>query len=129
MTTTPPRRRSWPSCRRSADACRRRGRLHVQRLSAFVAWTPAIQQGRVPADLAGDARVAGLAEVAGVARVLGHQRLLAPLLLALKGAGLLPFGSATFLFVAVATSMCALSQFALGGAILAAAAAASPPTC
>jgi hypothetical protein len=93
-----------------------------QWLSAFVAWTPAIQHGRIPADLAGDERVVGVAEIAGVARVLVTGLiLLAPLLLALKR-WLLPFGSATFLFVAVATAMCALSQFALGGAIVAAAA-------
>jgi hypothetical protein len=93
-----------------------------QWLSAFVDWTPSIQHGRIPAELARDGRIVGVAEVAGVARVLvTNVILLAPLLLALKR-WCLPFGSATFMFAMVATLMCALTQFELGGTILAAAA-------
>ena len=93
-----------------------------QWLSAFVDWTPSLQYGRIPAELAGDARIVGTAEFAAVARVLvTNVLLLAPLLLALKR-WRLPFGSATFLFAGVATLMCALTEFALGGTILAAAA-------
>jgi hypothetical protein len=93
-----------------------------QWLSAFVDWTPSIQYGRIPAELAHDDRIVGVAEFASVARVLvTNVILLAPLLLALKH-WCLPFGSATFLFVTVASLMCALTQFELGGTILAAAA-------
>jgi hypothetical protein len=93
-----------------------------QWLSVFVDWTPALQYGRIPAELAGDDRIAGVTELAGVARVVvTNVILLAPLLLALQR-WRLPFGSASFLFATVAALMCALSQFALGGTILAAAA-------
>jgi len=92
-----------------------------QWFSAFVDWTPSLQYGQIPTELAGDARIVGTAEIAAVARVLvTNILLLAPLLLALKR-WRLPFGSASFLFIGVATLMCALSQFALWGAILAAA--------
>jgi hypothetical protein len=92
-----------------------------QWLSVFVDWTPSIQYGRIPAELALDDRIVGVTEFAGVARVLvTNVILLAPLLLALKR-WWLPFGSASFLFVIVATFMCALTQFNLGGTILAAA--------
>jgi hypothetical protein len=91
-----------------------------QWLSAFVDWTPSIQLGRVPPDLAADQRVEGTVEFAGVARVLVTSLVLtAPVLLALRR-WLLPFGSVTFLFVVVATLMCALSEFDLAGSILAA---------
>ncbi len=93
-----------------------------QWLSAVVDWTPSLQYGRIPPALARDDQIVGTAEMAAVARVLvTNVLLLAPLLLGLKR-WCLPFGSALFLFVGVATLMSALSQFALGGAILAAAA-------
>jgi hypothetical protein len=94
-----------------------------QWLSVFVDWSPSIQYGRLPSDLAHDERIVGVAEFAAVARVVVTSvLLLAPLLLALKR-WCLPFGSATFMFVTVATLMCALTEFDLWGTILAAAAA------
>jgi hypothetical protein len=91
-----------------------------QWFSAFVDWTPSIRYGRVPLELVGDERIVGTAEFAAVARVLvTNALLLAPLLVALKR-WRLPFGSATFLFAGVAALMGALSEFALGGAVLAA---------
>lgn len=92
-----------------------------QWLSAFIDWTPSVQIGRIPPELANDERIQGTTEFAGVARVLvTNVILLAPLLLALRHWSL-PFGSATFLFVVVAASMGALSEFAIGGSVLAAA--------
>ncbi len=94
----------------------------LQWLSAFVDWAPLLQVGQIPAELSGNESIQSTTEVAGVARVLvTNLILLAPLLLALRR-WRLPPGSATFLFVVVAASMSALSGFALGGAILAAAA-------
>ena len=91
-----------------------------QWLSAFLDWTPSLQLGRVPVGLAGDKRIEGTVELAGVARVLvTNLLLLAPLLLALTR-WRLPFPSATFLFVGVATMMSGLSEYRLGGSILAA---------
>jgi hypothetical protein len=90
-----------------------------QWLSVFVDWTPSIQYGRIPDELAADDRIVGVTEIAGVARVLVTTViLLAPLLLALKR-WCLPFGSATFMFAIVATLMCALTNFDLWGTILA----------
>ncbi len=91
-----------------------------QWLSAFLDWTPSVQIGRFPLELAADERIKGTVEFAGVARVLvTNLILMAPLFLALRR-WCLPFGSATLLFGFVAFSMSALSGFALGGSIIAA---------
>jgi hypothetical protein len=91
-----------------------------QWLNAFLDWTPSVEIGRIPPELAGNARVRGTAEVAGAARVLvTNFILLAPLFLALRR-WRLPFGSATFLFVGVSFSMSALTSFDLGVTVVAA---------
>jgi hypothetical protein len=93
-----------------------------QWLSAFVDWTPSIQIDRVPADLEGREEVEGTIEYAGVARILvTNLILLSPILLALRR-WQLTFGSVTFLFTTVALGMATLTEFDLGGTILAAAA-------
>jgi hypothetical protein len=92
-----------------------------QWLSAFVDWTPSIQIDRVPADLEGRDDVEGTIEYAGVARILvTNLILLAPVVLALRR-WQLPFGSVTFMFTIVALLMSTLTEFDLGGTILAAA--------
>lgn len=91
-----------------------------QWLSAVIDWTPSLQLGRMPPSLAADIRVRDTAEFAAVARVLATTVILfAPLLLALRRWHL-PFGSATFLIVAVWLSMSALTTFDLGATIAAA---------
>lgn len=87
-----------------------------QWLSAFVDWSPSIQLGRIPPELAADQRILGTAEYAGVARILVTALvLLVPLLLAMRR-WRLPFGSATFLFTTVAVAMSALTNFNIAGA-------------
>jgi hypothetical protein len=91
-----------------------------QWLNAFLDWTPSVQIGRIPPELAGNARVRGTTEFAGAARVLvTNLILLAPLFLALRR-WRLPFGSATLLFVGVSFAMSALTSFDLGATVVAA---------
>ena len=91
-----------------------------QWLNAFLDWTPSVQIGRIPSDLAANTRVRGTTEFAGAARVLvTNLILLAPLFLALRR-WRLPFGSATLLFVGVSFAMSALSSFELGATVIAA---------
>ena len=91
-----------------------------QWLSAFLDWTPSIQIGRIPANLAGDERVVGTTEFAGAARVLvTNLILLAPVFLALRRWHL-PFGSVTLLFGVVSVAMSALTTFAFGWTVIAA---------
>jgi hypothetical protein len=91
-----------------------------QWLDAFLDWTPSLTIGRLPPDLANDARVRGTVEFAGAARVLvTNLILLAPLFLGSRRWHL-PFGSATFLFVVVSFAMSALSSFDLGATVFAA---------
>jgi len=72
-----------------------------QWLDAFLDWTPSVEIGRIPPDLAANARVRGTTEFAGAARILvTNLILLAPIFLALRR-WRLPFGSATLLFVTV----------------------------
>jgi hypothetical protein len=95
----------------------------LQWLSAFLDWTPSLQLGRLAPSLSANDRVEGTVEFAGVARVLvTNVVFIVPVLLALTR-WLLPFGSATFLFTAVATMMSGLTEFELAGRILAALAA------
>jgi hypothetical protein len=90
-----------------------------QWLNAFLDWTPSVTIGRVPPELAGDARVRGTTEFAGAARiVVTNLILLAPLFLALRR-WRLPFGSATLLFVLVSFAMSALTSFDLGATVVA----------
>jgi len=91
-----------------------------QWLNAFLDWTPSVQIGRIPPELAGNARVRGTTEFAGAARILvTNLILLAPLFLALRR-WRLPFGSATLLFVGVSFAMSALTSFDLGATVVAA---------
>ena len=91
-----------------------------QWLSPFLDWKPSIEIGRIPADLAANARVRGTTEFSGAARVLlTNLILLAPLFLALRR-WRLPFGSATLLFVGVSFAMSALATFDLGTTVVAA---------
>ena len=91
-----------------------------QWLNAFLVWAPSIAIGRVPVELAGDGRIRATTETAGAARILiTNLILLAPLLLALRR-WLLPFGSATFVFVGVSFAMSALTSFDLGATVFAA---------
>ena len=91
-----------------------------QWLSAFVDWSPSLQLGRVPDQLARDERVLGTVEFAAVARVVvTNFVLLAPVLLALRR-WRLPFGSVTAMWTTVAVLMGALTEFRLGGTVLAA---------
>src|SRR5438876_7034727 len=91
-----------------------------QWLNAFLDWTPSVTIGRLPTDLAGNARVRGTTEFAGAARVLvTNLILLAPLFLALRR-WRLPFGSATLLFVGVSFAMSALTSFDMGATVVAA---------
>jgi hypothetical protein len=90
-----------------------------QWLNAFLDWTPSVQIGRIPPELAANAGVRGTTEFAGAARVLvTNLILLAPLFLALRR-WRLPFGSATLLFVGVSFSMSALTSFDLGATVIA----------
>ena len=90
-----------------------------QWLNAFLDWTPSVTIGRIPPELAGDARVRGTTEFAGAARiVVTNLILLAPLFLALRR-WRLPFGSATLLFVLVSFAMSALTSFDLGATVVA----------
>lgn len=90
-----------------------------QWLDAFLDWTPSVEIGRIPADLAANARVRGTTEFAGAARILvTNLILLAPLFLALRR-WRLPFGSATMLFVGVSFAMSALTSFDLGATVFA----------
>lgn len=91
-----------------------------QWLSAFVDWSPSLTLGRLPSELAHDERVLGTAEFAAVARVVvTNLVLLAPLFLALRR-WRLPFGSVTAMWTIVAVMMSALTEFDLGGSVLAA---------
>jgi len=91
-----------------------------QWLNAFLDWTPSVVIGRIPADLAANARVRGTTEFAGAARILvTNLILLAPIFLALRR-WRLPFGSATLVFVGVSFSMSALTSFDLGATVFAA---------
>jgi len=90
-----------------------------QWLDAFLDWTPSVEVGRIPAELAANRRVIGTAEFAGAARILvTNLILLAPIFLALRR-WRLPFGSATLLFVAVSFAMSALTSFDLGATVFA----------
>ncbi|MDP9274034.1 MAG: hypothetical protein M3O99_00400 [Chloroflexota bacterium] len=90
-----------------------------QWLDPFLDWTPSVTIGRIPPELATNARVRGTTEVAGAARILvTNLILLAPLFLALRR-WRLPFGSATLLFVVVSFAMSALSSFDLGATVFA----------
>ena len=92
-----------------------------QWLSAFVDWQPSLAIDRVPAALAENDAVAGTVEFAGVARLfVTNLVLLAPLLMLLER-WRPPFGAATFMFTGVAALMSALTEFDLGGSIVAAA--------
>ncbi|MEP6694559.1 MAG: hypothetical protein ABJB39_07945 [Chloroflexota bacterium] len=91
-----------------------------QWLNAFLDWTPSVTIGRIPQELASDARIRGTTEFAGAARILvTNLILLAPLFLALRRWSL-PFGSATLLFVMVSFAMSALTSFDLGATVFAA---------
>lgn len=91
-----------------------------QWLSAFLDWTPSVTIGRIPGELAGDARIRGTTEFAGAARILvTNLILLAPLFLMLRR-WRLPFGSATMLFVLVSFTMSALTSFDHGATVVAA---------
>jgi len=91
-----------------------------QWLNAFLDWTPSVEIGRIPPELAGNVRVRGTTEFAGAARVLvTNLILLAPYFLALRR-WRLPFGSATLLFVGVSFPMSALTSFDLGATVVAA---------
>ncbi len=91
-----------------------------QWLNAFLDWTPSVQIGRIPPELASNSRVRGTTEFAGAARVLVTNLILfAPLFLALRR-WRLPFGSATMLFVGVSFAMSSLSSFELGATVFAA---------
>ena len=91
-----------------------------QWLNAFLDWTPSVTIGRIPPELAGDARVRGTTEFAGAARILvTNLILLAPLFLVMRR-WRLPFGGATFLFVLVSFAMSALTSFDLGASVVAA---------
>src|SRR5205823_4385232 len=92
-----------------------------QWISPFVDWPPALRIDHVPGPLQGYRRVAGTVEFADVSRVLiANIVLLAPVLMALRR-WRLPFGSITTMWTVVAALMAALSEFRLGGTIVAAA--------
>ncbi|MEA2272211.1 MAG: hypothetical protein QOI98_919 [Solirubrobacteraceae bacterium] len=89
-----------------------------QWVSAFMDWDPSLRIDRLPGELAGRSGVQDTAEIVGVARIATTNLvLMGALLLALRR-WRLPFGSATLLFVAVATLMSALAEFRLGWTIL-----------
>jgi hypothetical protein len=91
-----------------------------QWLNAFLDWTPSVTIGRIPGELASDARIKGTTEFAGAARILvTNLILLAPLFLVLRR-WRLPFGSATLLFVMVSFAMSALTSFEHGATVVAA---------
>jgi len=91
-----------------------------QWLDAFLDWTPSVVIGRIPPELAGNARVRGTTEFAGAARILvTNLILLAPIFLALRR-WRLQFGSATLVFVGVSFAMSALTSFDLGATVFAA---------